>query len=107
VAVVNENGTMTEAGDYVRELSDAELVALAQKVGQRTQALVSQGVPIPIHSVESHHLIGLLESFVGPEESLTVREWHLTWLDRQLDEVERQMRVNLIESGIFEKNGST
>jgi hypothetical protein len=100
--MVSKNGTMTEAAEYIRELSDAELVTLAGSVATRTQAFLSQGVPLPVGQIENHHLLGLLECLIGPEESLTVREWHLTWVDRQLDAVEAQVRTRLLESGVFD-----
>jgi hypothetical protein len=88
----------TEATEYVRELNDAQLVGLAVHVGQRVSALLAQGVNLPMQQVENHHLIGLLECFVGPEESMRVREWHLTWLDRKLDAVEAAQRMAVFTS---------
>jgi hypothetical protein len=67
--------------------------------------VLSQGVPLPMAQIENHHLIGLLECFVGPDEALRVREWHLSWVDRQLDIVETQIRRQLLESGVFSGNG--
>ena len=55
--------------------------------------------------IENHHVLGLVESLVGPDVSLRVREWHLTWVDRQLDNVEAQLRTRLLESGIFDGAG--
>jgi hypothetical protein len=43
-----------------------------------------------------------LECLVGPEDSERVREWHLVWVEAQLDNVEAQMRARLLESGIFD-----
>ena len=89
-------------GEYERTLDNAQLVALAANIDARVQAILAQGVPLPMSQIENHHLLGLLEALIGPEESMRVREWHLTWLDRQLDNVEAQMRARLLESGIFD-----
>lgn len=91
----------TEAGDieateYERQLDDAQLVGLALEVQGRVSALLSQGVNLPMQQIENHHLIGLLECFVGPDESLRVREWHLSWLDRKLDTIEATIRLGLM-----------
>jgi hypothetical protein len=87
-----------EATEYLRKLDDKELVALAVHIQGRVSAMLAQGVPLPMQQIENHHLIGLLECFVGPEESLRVREWHLSWVDRQLDGVEATIRMRMIES---------
>jgi hypothetical protein len=97
VAVVTEQ-IDTEAIEYVRELDDAQLVALAGHIGARVSALAAQGVALPMQQIENHHLIGLLECFVGPEESLRVREWHCVWLDQKLDAIEAQMRMQVFTS---------
>ena len=89
----------TEATEYQRNLNDSELVGLTLDIQQRIGALLSQGIPLPMQQIENHHLIGLLECFVGKEQSLRVREWHLTWVDRQLDAVEARMRLELLASG--------
>ncbi len=86
----------TEATEYVRELDDKQLVGLAVDIGQRVSALQSQGLALPMAQIENHHLIGLLECFVGPAESLRVREYHLVWLDGKLDEIEAQMRMQVL-----------
>lgn len=86
----------TQATEYTRELSDVELVGLAVDVQRRVDQLISQGAPMPMQEIENHHIIGLLEAFVGPEDSLRVKEWHLTWLDRKLDQAEAAMRVHLL-----------
>jgi len=88
----------TEATAYERELTDEQLLALAGNIGARVSALLSQGVNLPMQQIENHHLIGLLECFVGPDESLRVREWHLSWLDNKLDAIEAQMRLSVVES---------
>jgi hypothetical protein len=88
----------TEATAYERELSDDQLLALAGHVGARVSALLGQGVNLPMQQIENHHLIGLLECFVGPDESLRVREWHLTWLDSKLDAIEAQMRMQMLSA---------
>ena len=85
-----------EATEYVRQLDNAQLVGLLLDVNQRTQRLLAQGANLPMQQIENHHLIGLLECFVGPEESLRVREWHLTWLDRKLDDVEAAIRMQML-----------
>lgn len=101
MAVVDDD---LDAGpnEYVRHLDDDELLLLSVDVTRRFQALVSQGVPLPVAQIENHHLLGLLEAMVGPELSMKVREWHLLWLDRQLDNVEAQVRTQLLSSGIFD-----
>lgn len=86
----------TEATEYERTLSDEQLVGFAVEIGGRVQALLQQGVPLPMQEIENHHLIGLLECFVGPEDSLRVREWHLNWLDNMLDQVEGQLRARML-----------
>lgn len=91
--------------EYERTLDDEQLGALAEEVNRRVQALLAQGVPLPMQQIETHHLIGLLETLAGPVRSLRVREWHLVWLDRQLDNVEAEMRSRLISSGIFDGGG--
>ena len=103
---VKHNGRVTEnmakenqedaANGYVRELSDLELFGLAVDVQRRVDLLMSQGAPVPLQEIENHHIIGLLECFVGPEESLRVKEWHLSWLDRKLDQAEAAMRVHFL-----------
>lgn len=85
-----------EATEYVRELTDEQLVGLTVMVSQRVATLLGQGVPLPMQEIENHHLIGLLECFVGPEEAMRVREWHLSWLDRRLDAVEAGLRMQLL-----------
>jgi len=85
-----------EATEYERQLSDPELAALAIDVQSRISALLAQGVPLPMQEIENHHLIGLLECFVGREESLRVREWHLSWVDRMLDQTEAAIRMRMI-----------
>lgn len=92
---------------YERELSDAELVVLTTSVIARTSALLSQGANLPMQTIENHHVIGLLEALLGPEESLLVKEWHLTWLDRMLDQVEGAMRAHLLATGIFDAGPSS
>lgn len=89
--MVSEN-----AANYRRELSDVELVQLGLDVDRRVLALASQGLAIPADQITSHLVIGLLEQIIGPEESLRVREWHLTWLDRQLDRAEGELRAAMI-----------
>jgi hypothetical protein len=88
----------TEAVEYERTLTDEQLVGLSVTISQRVQALLGQGVPLPMQQIENHHLIGLLECFVGPEDSLRVREWHLNWVDRQLDAVEAQVRAQVLQT---------
>jgi hypothetical protein len=77
---------------YARELTNAELAALALDVDRRMIAVQQQGAVLPLGSIENHLVIGLLERLLGEDEALTVREWHLTWLDRQLDNLEAQIR---------------
>jgi hypothetical protein len=101
MAVVNDAKAAVESSDYRRQLDDAQLVAFAAEVDRRTQALLAQGVPLPVAQIENHLLIGLLEQLVGRAKALRVREWHLTWVDRQLDEVEAVMRAQLLQSGLF------
>lgn len=91
-----------EATEYLRHLDDAKLVALSVHINERIQAIVGQGVPLPMAQIENHHLIGLLECFVGPEESMRVREWHLSWVDRQLDALEATLRMRMLDSGLFD-----
>lgn len=85
-----------EASSYERTLTDAELVGLALDVQRRTAALLAQGVPLPMQEIENHHIIGLLECFIGPDQALTVREWHLTWLDRMLDKADAAIRMQVL-----------
>lgn len=91
-----------EATEYERVLDNAQLVGMTLDVQRRIQTLLGQGVPLPMQQIENHHLTGLLECFVGPEESLRVREWHLMWVDRQLDAVEAQMRMQML--GILDRD---
>lgn len=100
--MVSEHDVDADPNGYVRRLSDDDLAMLAAEVTRRFQALLAQGVPVPVAQIENHHLLGLLEAMCGPTLSLKVREWHLSWLDRQLDEVEAQVRSHLISSGIFD-----
>ena len=94
--MVTPNETDTPPTEYQRELSDAELRTLAESMAERTTALLSQGVPLPVQEITNHHLIGLLECVAGPEASLRVREWHLTWVDRMLDQTEAALRAHMI-----------
>ena len=96
---------LPEPTEYVRQLDDAQLVALAVHVQERIAALVGQGVPLPMGQIENHNLVGLLEALAGPELSLRVREWHLTWVDRQLDQAETVLRMRLLESGLLDGAG--
>jgi hypothetical protein len=110
VAVVNETTTQeaeTTSAEYVRQLDDAQLVELGEHVSRRMAALLSQGVPLPVAQIENHHLVGLLEAMVGKAKSLRVREWHFSWLDRQLDGVEATMRAQMLASGILDQLGDT
>jgi len=91
----------TEATEYARELDDAQLVALTGNIRARVEALAAQGVALPMAQIENHLLIGLLGCMVGTEESLRVREWHLSWMDRQLDHVESEVRTQLLKSGVI------
>jgi hypothetical protein len=95
VALVNEIEPL--ATEYERELSDTEVVALAVDVNRRIGTLLQQGAHMPMQEIENHHIIGLLEQFIGPDESMRVREWHLTWLDRKLDEAEAAVRVTMVQ----------
>ena len=70
-----------------------------EPIGQRVAAFGAQGVALPMQQIENHHLIALLECFVGPEESLRVREFHLTWLDKKLDAIDAQLRMQML-SGV-------
>jgi hypothetical protein len=90
---VSDDLTNVEATEYVRELSDEQLVGLTVEIGRRITSLNERKVLLPMQQIENHHLIGLLECFVGPEDALRVREWHLTWLDRYLDAVDTQERM--------------
>lgn len=103
MAVVNERDLDADPNEYKRQLDDEQLATLAADVNRHTQALLAQGVPLPMPQIENHHVIGLLEMFIGRAKSLRVREWHLLWLARQLDEVEAQMRAHLLESSIFQQ----
>jgi hypothetical protein len=102
VAVVNDDDIDAASFGYERQFDDEQLALLAADADRRVKALLAQGVPLPMSQIESHHLIGLLENFIGRDRSLGVREWHLVWLDRQLDNVEAEVRSHLISSGIFD-----
>jgi hypothetical protein len=86
------------ANEFERSLTDTELVGLAVDVQSRVDLLIQQGAPMPMQEIENHHIIGLLECFVGPDESLRVKEWHLSWLDRKLDQAEAAMRVHFLQA---------
>lgn len=90
--LVDSKAEQPNACDYERELTNAELAALALDVDRRMIAVQQQGAVLPVSSIESHLVIGLIERLVGEDEALAVREWHLTWLDRQLDNLEAQIR---------------
>lgn len=105
--MVTHNGRVTEgkpkapaehpeATEYERTLTDEQLVGLAADLQRRAMSIEQSGQPLPMQQLENHHLIGLLECFVGPEEALRVREWHLTFVDRYLDAVEAGMRMRLL-----------
>lgn len=108
MVVSDQEKDKVQATEYVRELTDEQLVALDTAVTARTILLMNQGVPVPLELIRSHHLIGLLEAVAGPEISLRVREWHLTWADRQFDKAEAQLRAQMLTSGLFdeEPNGN-
>jgi len=100
-------GLELDGAEYVRVLDDAQLLALAGQIDSRISALVSQGVQLPLAAFENHHLTGLLEGIAGRDLALTIREWHLTWVDQVLDQAEAAVRTRLLESGVFEAvNGS-
>jgi hypothetical protein len=108
MAVVNETqAAEVTSAEYQRQLTDEQLVALGEHVSRRMQALLSQGVPLPVAQIENHHLIGLLEAMVGKAKSLRVREWHLSWVDRSLDDVEATMRAQMLASGFLDQVGDT
>lgn len=105
--MVKHNGRVTEgnpkppaehpeATEYERQLTDEQLVGLAADLQRRAIALTSSGVDLPMQQLENHHIIGLLEQFIGPEESLRVREWHLTFVDRYFDMREAEMRMRML-----------
>jgi len=85
---------MSDSADC--QLSAAEVAALAVAVQERINVLIGQGVPLPLAQMETHYVIGLLEELLGAERSLKVKEWHLSWVDRQLDAVEAQMRIQML-----------
>jgi hypothetical protein len=85
-----------EITEYQRTLSDEQLVGFSVEISRRVQSLLGQGVPLPMQEIENHHLIGLLDCLVGPEDSMRVREWHLSWLDEMLDQVEGQLRARAL-----------
>jgi hypothetical protein len=88
--------TEAEATEYERTLTDEQLVGFSVEISQRVQSILSQGVPLPMQEIENHHIIALLECFIGSEESLRVREFHLSWLDNMLDQVEGQLRARAL-----------
>jgi hypothetical protein len=90
-----------EATEYVRELSDVELVGLAGDLQRRAIQLAQQGIEMPMQQLENHHIIGLLEMFIGPEDALRVREWHLTFVDRYFDMREGELRMRMLS--VFDK----
>lgn len=100
--MVNHADIDVDPAGYERTLNDVELAEFAAELDRRVKALLAQGVPLPIAQVENHYLVGLLESLIGPTDSLRVKEWHLEWLERQLDNVEAEVRAHLISSGIFD-----
>ena len=104
VAVVSDENPTGLYG-YVRQLDDDQLVVMGENVALRIQALLAQGIPIPMAQIENHHLLGLLESLAGAELANNVREWHLLWTDGQLDAIEAEMRLRLLDSGLFDGAG--
>ena len=108
MAVVKHNGRVTEnmekeakeaeATEYVRTLTDAELVGLALDLQRRAAALAQSGYPLPMQQLENHHLIGLLEHLVGREDALRVKEWHMTFVDRYFDQIEAEQRMRMLSA---------
>lgn len=106
--MVKHNGRVTdnmvkeskdaEATEYVRELTDEQLVGLAVDLQCRAAALAQQGAPLPMAQLENHHLIGLLEQLVGREDALRVKEWHLMFVDRYFDQVEAELRMRMLSA---------
>jgi hypothetical protein len=106
MANVKHNGRVTEnmekesreaeATEYVRQLSDPELVGLAFDLQRRAATLAQAGVPLPMQQLENHHLIGLLSVLVGPEDALRVKEWHLSFVDRYFDQIEAEQRIRML-----------
>lgn len=68
----------------------------------RVNRLLAQGVPLPLAQIENHYVVGLLEKLLGTEESTEVLDWHLEWVNDRLDQIEAQMRAQLLTSGLFD-----
>lgn len=98
--MVTDRDVDVDPNEYERQLDDTQLVLLTEDVNRRVQALLQQGVPLPMAQIENHHLIGLLEVMVGRAKSLRVKEWHLVWVDAQLDNVETEVRLRM--SGLLD-----
>lgn len=90
-----------------RPLTAPEVAALALDVQTRCNNLTAQGVPLPTDQMEHHLIIGLLEELLGPDRSLKVKEWHLSWVDNQLDKVEASLRMGALAGmeGALHANG--
>lgn len=78
-----------------------EAATRALQTDDRTNALLSQGIPVPVTQIENHYIIGLLEKLLGPEETVEVLEWHLDWVNARYDQIEAEMRSRLLTSGVF------
>lgn len=91
--------------EYERELDDKQMVALAVDLARRGEALQSQGIFIDMVAIANHHLIGLLEFLVGEDEADRIKEWHLSFVDRHIDQQEARARAALLtrldDAGIF------
>ncbi|HUO47997.1 MAG TPA: hypothetical protein VMU09_04105 [Acidimicrobiales bacterium] len=88
-----------------REMTAAEVAGFALDVQSRINLLIQQGVLLPLGQMENHYVIGLLEELLGAQRSLRVKEWHLSWVDRQLDTVEAQVRMQSLANLEAAANG--
>jgi len=70
---------------------------------ERTNRLLAQGVPVPLPQIENHLIVGLLEKLLGQDAADEVMEWHLDWVNERYDQIEAQMREQLLTSGLFDQ----
>ena len=79
-----------------------EVASRSLQTDDRTNALLAQGIPVPVAQIENHYIVGLLEKLLGPEESTEVLDWHLEWVNERYDAIEAKMREQLLSSGLFQ-----
>jgi hypothetical protein len=84
-------------------VSPEKVTLRALGTDERTNRLLAQGIPVPLSQIENHYIVGLLEKILGAHRSAEVLDWHLDWVNERYDQIETQMREQLLTSGLFDQ----